>query len=92
MCVIIVCAFEAKDDLIGKSNIKQTLSAIEQQADYYITRAHMLKKMGRLDEAVRYYSFLGKLYKILGQDDLSHDFFVEKSKVLEQMKKNPVMG
>jgi tetratricopeptide (TPR) repeat protein len=92
VCVIIVCALEAKDDLIGKSNIKQTLSAIEQQADYYITRAHMLKKMGRLDEAVRYYSFLGKLYKILGQDDLSHDFFVEKSKVLEQMKKNPVMG
>ncbi len=78
--------------LPDKSNIKQTLSAIEQQADYYITRAQMLKKMGRLDEAMRYYSFLGKLYKILGQDTLSHDFFVEKTKVMDQMKKNPVMG
>jgi hypothetical protein len=92
VCVDNMCALEAKDDLIGKTNIKQTLSAIEAKADYYITRAHMLKKMGRLDEAVRYYSFLGKLYKILGQDDLSHDFFIEKSKVMELIKKNPVMG
>jgi hypothetical protein len=83
---------EAKDALDAKSNIKQTLSAIEQQADYYISRAHMLKKMGRLDEAMRYYSFLGKLFKILDKDDQSHDFFVEKNKVVEMMKKNPIMG
>ncbi|OLS13423.1 MAG: hypothetical protein RBG13Loki_3019 [Promethearchaeota archaeon CR_4] len=83
---------EAKDVLDGKINIKQTLSAIEQQADYYISRAQMLKKMGRLDEAVRYYSFLGKLFKILDKDELSHDFFVEKSKVIAMMKKNPIMG
>ena len=73
-------------------NIKKTLSAIEQQADYYIMRAHMLKKMGRLAESARYYGFLGKLYKILGEENLSQDFFVEKQKVLEAVSKNPVMG
>jgi hypothetical protein len=73
-------------------NIKKTLSAIEQQADYYIMRAHMLKKMGRLAESARYYGFLGKLYKILGEENLSQDFFVEKQKVLEEVSRNPVMG
>ncbi|HMF30968.1 MAG TPA: hypothetical protein VKK79_06120 [Candidatus Lokiarchaeia archaeon] len=73
-------------------NIKKTLSAIEQQADYYIMRAHMLKKMGRLAESARYYGFLGKLYKILGEEHLSQDFFVEKQRVLEQVSKNPIMG
>jgi hypothetical protein len=73
-------------------NIKKTLSAIEQQADYYIMRAHMLKKMGRLAESARYYGFLGKLYKILGEENLSQDFFVEKQKVLEAVTRNPVMG
>lgn len=76
----------------ANNNIKKTLSAIEQQADYYIMRAHMLKKMGRLAESARYYGFLGKLYKILGDDQVSQDFFVEKQKILELAQKNPIMG